>query len=64
VAVKELGLAATTDAGWRTKAADMIAPRAARSRLPVREDQVRVALGLLFLGLTVKYLAGTLAKLR
>ena len=60
----ELGLAATREAGWRTKAADAVAPRAARSPLPVREEQVRAALGLLFLGLSVKYVVGTLRKLR
>jgi hypothetical protein len=63
MALKELGLAAQRDAGWRTKAADVVAPRAARSPLPLREDQVRVALGLLFLGLSVKYVAATLKKL-
>jgi hypothetical protein len=64
MALKELGLAATRDAGWRTKAADTLAPRAARSPLPVREEHVRAALGLVFLALSVKYVAATLAKLR
>jgi hypothetical protein len=63
MAVKELGLAATRDAGWRTKAADVVAPRAARSSLPVREEHVRAALGLLFFGLAAKYVAATLKKL-
>ena len=48
--------------GWRTKAADMVAPPLAR-RLPVAEEQIRAALGVLFLALTAKYLVGTLSDL-
>ncbi len=44
--------------GWREKAADAVAPRVAH-RSPLREDQVRVAVGLVFLALTVKYLVTT-----
>lgn len=48
--------------GWRTKAADAVAPRLAR-HLPLAEEQIRAALGVLFLALTAKYLAGTLSDL-
>jgi hypothetical protein len=64
MAVKEIGLAGTRDAGWRTKAADAVAPRVGRSSLPLREEQARAALGLLFLALSVKYVVSTLQKLR
>ncbi len=61
MAVRELGIAAT-GAGWRQKAADAVAPRVARSPLPAREEHVRVALGLLFVALSVKYLVGTVRR--
>jgi hypothetical protein len=48
--------------GWRTKAADAVAPPLAR-RLPLTEEQIRAALGVLFLALTVKYVAGTVSDL-
>jgi hypothetical protein len=40
--------------GWKEKVADNVARRA-----PVRDDYVRAALGLLFLALSVRYLALT-----
>lgn len=61
--VQELGEAAVAS-GWRKKAADKLAPPLARSPLPIRERQARVVLGLAFLGITVKYLAGTLTRAR
>jgi hypothetical protein len=58
--VEQVGHAALE--GWREKAADAVAPRVAeRSRL--EEHQVRAVLGLLFLGLTVKYLVTTTRRL-
>ena len=48
--------------GWRERVADAVGPRVAR-RSPLREDQVRGAVGLLFLALTVKHLAGTTRRL-
>jgi hypothetical protein len=52
VKVQDVGHAALQ--GWRGKAADSVARRA-----PVRDDYVRAALGLLFLALTLRYLART-----
>ena len=40
--------------GWKEKVADTVARRA-----PVRDDYVRTALGLLFLVLSLRYLAVT-----
>lgn len=48
--------------GWRTKAADVVAPPLAR-RLPMTEEQVRAAIGALFLALTVKYVVGAVSDL-
>ena len=61
--VKDIGEAAVAN-GWRKKAADTLAPRLARSPLPGRERDMRALLGLAFLALSVKYLAGTFARLR
>ena len=58
--VEQVGHAALE--GWREKAADAVAPRVA-GRSPLRESQVRAALGLLFLALTVKYLVTTTRRL-
>jgi len=48
--------------GWRTKAADLMAPPLAR-RLPVSEEQVRAALGVLFLALSATYVVGAVSDL-
>jgi hypothetical protein len=55
--VKDVGHAALV--GWREKAAEPVARRA-----PVRDDYVRAALGLLFLGLTLRHLVETVRRLR
>ena len=55
--VKDVGNAALV--GWREKAVDPVARRA-----PLRDDYVRAALGLLFLGLTLRHLAETVRRLR
>jgi hypothetical protein len=55
--VKDVGNAALV--GWREKAADPVARRA-----PLRDDYVRAALGLLFLGLTLRHLVETVRRLR
>lgn len=58
--VEEVGQAALE--GWRERVADTVGPRLAR-RSPLRESQVRAALGLVFLALTVKYLLATTRRL-
>lgn len=63
MAVREMGEAAVA-AGWRKKAADTVAPRVGRSPLPVRERDVRAALGLVLFALSVKYVAGTISRAR
>ena len=60
--VQELGHAGA-DAGWRKKLADgVVVPLA--DRTPVRADRARAGLGLLFVGLSVYYLVGTVRRLR
>ena len=59
--VKELGHAAAAS-GWRQKAADAVAPKVARSRLPAGEGEARALIGLAFLALSVKYLVGTFRR--
>jgi hypothetical protein len=44
--------------GWREKFAD-----AAARRAPVRDDYVRVAVGLVFLGFSIRHLAHTAGRL-
>jgi hypothetical protein len=44
--------------GWKAKVADAAAPR-----VPVRDDYVRAAFGLLFLALSLSYLAKTARRL-
>jgi hypothetical protein len=44
--------------GWKEKLADKVA-----RRVPVRDDYVRAAFGLLFLGLSLRYLAQTAREL-
>jgi hypothetical protein len=56
VKVQDAGEAALS--GWKEKVADSVARRA-----PVRDDYIRVAFGLLFLALSVKYLATTARRL-
>ncbi len=50
--VQDVGDAALQ--GWKEKVADTVARKA-----PLRDDYVRTALGLLFLGLSVRHLAKT-----
>jgi hypothetical protein len=52
VKVQDVGHAALH--GWKEKVADTVARRA-----PVRDDYVRTAFGLLFLGLSLRYLVTT-----
>jgi len=54
--VEEVGHAALS--GWKGRVADEVARRA-----PFRDEQVRTALGLLFLGLSVRYLIRTTRRL-
>lgn len=61
--VKDVGEAAVA-AGWRKKAADALAPRVAESPLPLRERDARVAIGLVLLALSVKYVAATISRVR
>jgi hypothetical protein len=56
VKVQDVGEAALS--GWKEKVADSVARRA-----PVRDDYIRVAFGLLFLALSLKYLAETARQL-
>jgi hypothetical protein len=44
--------------GWKQRVAETVA-----RRVPVRDDYVRTALGLLFVGLSLKYLAQTAREL-
>jgi len=55
--VKDVGNAALV--GWREKAAEPVARKA-----PLRDEYARAAIGLLFLGLTIRHLAETLRRLR
>ena len=55
--VKDVGNAALV--GWREKAAEPVARKA-----PLRDDYVRAAIGLVFLGLTIRHLAETVRRLR
>jgi hypothetical protein len=54
--IEEVGNAALS--GWKARVADEVARRA-----PFRDEQVRAALGLVFLGLSVQYLARTTRRL-
>jgi hypothetical protein len=54
--VEEVGHAALS--GWRQRVADGVAERA-----PTRGEKVRAALGLLFLGLTLRHLVTTARRL-
>ena len=55
--LKQLGEAGVS-AGWRKKLADRVAPPVA-SRTRLSPDQVRAALGLIFVGLSLSYVART-----
>jgi hypothetical protein len=57
VKVHDVGHAALS--GWKEKVADSVAHRA-----PVRDDYVRVAFGLLFLALSLRYLVRTAHRLQ
>ena len=48
--------------GWRARVADAVAGPVAR-RAPVSDDQVRAAVGALFLVLSAVYVAGSLKRL-
>jgi hypothetical protein len=48
--------------GWREKVADVVAEPVAR-RSGLAEDQVRAAVGALFLGLSILYVAGAVKRL-
>jgi hypothetical protein len=54
--VQDVGHAALS--GWKGKVAEAAAPR-----VPVRDDYVRTAFGLLFLALSLSYLARTARRL-
>jgi len=56
VKAQDVGDAALS--GWKEKVADSVAQRA-----PMRDDYVRLAFGLLFLGLSLRYLAKTAREL-
>jgi hypothetical protein len=58
--VEEVGHAALE--GWRERVAAALGPRLAR-RSPLGEGQVRALVGLVFLALTAKHLAGTARRL-
>jgi hypothetical protein len=60
--VKDLGVAAT-QSGWRKQAAEKLAPAGA-SRTRFGQDEIRAALGFVFLALSVKYLVGTATRFR
>ena len=47
--------------GWREKAADLVAPRAAKHG-PVTEDQARAIVGGTFFVLSVYYVVSTLVR--
>jgi hypothetical protein len=53
---RQLGTAALQ--GWREKVADRVAP-AVGKRTPLDEELVRAVLGLVFLGMTARYLVRT-----
>lgn len=49
--------------GWRKAVADRVAPNASRI-MPLTTDQVRTALGIVFVGLSAKYVLGTVRRFR
>lgn len=48
--------------GWRAKAADVVAPPVARHS-PLSDDDVRAAVGALFLVLSIVYVVGALKRI-
>lgn len=58
--VKNLGRAATHK-GWRKQVSERAAPVIAR-KTPARQEQVQAAFGLLFLAMSLLFLAGTLRR--
>ncbi len=56
---EKLGRAAVSS-GWRASVADKLAPRVA-NRTPLSADDVRILLGLAFVGVSGYYLVRTLA---
>jgi hypothetical protein len=63
MALDDLGASATAT-GWRAKVADSVARRADASRLPLNDRQVRAALGLGFLALSVRHVVETVRHYR
>lgn len=57
---KDVGFAGLR--GWRSSLADTVAPTVAK-RSPFGEDQVKAAVGAIFLGLSVMYVVGALKDL-
>jgi hypothetical protein len=47
--------------GWRKKAADLVAPRAAK-HAPISEEQARAILGGIFFALSVYYVVSTVIR--
>jgi hypothetical protein len=58
-AAVELGRAGLQ--GWRAKVADVAGPAVAQ-RTPFAEDEVKAAIGLLFFGLSIFYVAKTVKE--
>lgn len=58
--VKQVGFAGLQ--GWRAKVGDVVAGPAAK-RTPFSEDQVRAAVGVLFLVLSIKYIVDAVRRL-
>lgn len=59
--LKDVGRAGNQ--GWREWVADVVATPLAK-RTPAHEDEIRAAVGLLFLGLSVYYLAAVMRAVR
>ncbi len=57
---KQVGLAGLR--GWRSSLANTVAPQVAK-RSPLGEDQVRAAVGAIFLVLSVMYVVGAIKDL-
>jgi hypothetical protein len=58
--VTRIGQAGLT--GWREKVGERVAPALSR-KTPLKEDQARALLGVLFFGLSAMYVGKTLATL-
>ena len=60
--IKRAGYSAA-DHGWRRTAADKIA-RPIAKHTSARPDQIRMVVGLVFLALSIKFIAGTIMRAR